>query len=226
MKKSLLFAIFAIFLLARVSYADGLMLYSSGYENGSNVSVVIPPSIASQNTFAAYFKMNYSGNDYMGYCVDYAAVDWGILYSSYTMIPLPNEVRYKEAAWLFETYGINPATSGKNVQLAIWEVMFDPNPQTVKSPAPGAGFYATSGDVDLDLADGYIQEVHGKDLTGLDFSNYRLLVSPIPNPNGNNGYYGEPQQDFIVKTPEPGMLALLGIGLLGLFLASRRRVIS
>jgi hypothetical protein len=223
MKKSLLFAIFAIFLLAKISYADNFTLYSSGYENGSGVSVVIPPSIASQDTFAAYFKMNYNGNDYMGYCVDSAAVDWDTPYTSYTMIPLPNEDRYKRAAWLFGTYGTKPDTSGRYVQLAIWEVMFDPNPQTVKSPAPGAGFYVASGGLNLDLVDGYIQEVLAKDLTDFDASNYRLLVSPSPGPNK---YYGEPQQDFIVKTPEPGMLALLGIGLLGLFLVARRKVNS
>jgi hypothetical protein len=136
------------------------------------------------------------------------------------MISLPNEDRYKEAAWLFETYGTNPATSGKNVQLAIWEVMFDPNPQTVKVGVQG-DFYVTANDsANLDTVDTYV----GWALlnhSDFDASSYRLLVSP----NANH-YYGEEHQDFIIKTPEPGMLALLGIGLLGLVLVTRRKARS
>jgi hypothetical protein len=216
MKKNLLLAMFAVFFLTAVSYADNFTLLSPGYENGSNVSVVLPVN-DSADTFAAYLKMNFSGVDYMGYCVDYASVDWNTLYNDYKMLSLPNEDRYKEAAWLFETYGTNPATSGKNVQLAIWEIIFDQgDPNHSVYPSDGLFYVTSAGSAILATVQGYVNEA----LTHSDFdaSSYQLLVSPLEGP-----FYGEVNQDFIIKTPEPGMLALLGIGLLGLVLVTRRK---
>ena len=221
MKKSLLLAIIAVFLLAGVSHADNFILNSSGYENGSNVSVVIPPNTASTETFAAYFKMNLGGIDYMGYCVDYAAIGWDNPYYDFSMIPIPDQARYREAAYLFEKYGQSAPSWGKEVQLAIWEVVFDQDDKNHSvSPNSGLFYVIDPGSAKLGTVQGYVDDAIANGGT-FDASNYRLLVSP-----NTSDFYGEGNQDFIVKTPEPGMLALLGIGLLGLFLAARRKVIS
>jgi hypothetical protein len=63
----------------------------------------------------------------------------------------------------------------------------------------------------------YVTEAGTKGLS-FDASAYRLLVNP------STDYYGAGTQDFIVKTPEPGSLMLLGAGMLflGLFRRARR----
>jgi hypothetical protein len=225
MKKILLLTMFTFLYLAGVSFADTFELYSSGYQNGSNVSVALPNGQA--DTFAAYFKMNFSGVDYMGYCVDYGAVNWDTNYSNYKVIPLPdtdNDIRYKQAAWLFETYGQSSPDWGVNVQLAIWEIIFDQfnqtDPNHLVYPSNGLFYVNSAGSANLATVQGYVNEALASH-PDFNASSYRLLVSP-----DSGDYYGINQQDFIIKTPEPGMFALLGIGLLGLVLVTRRKVTS
>jgi hypothetical protein len=226
MKKSLLLAIWAVFLLTGISHADTLTLVQAGLVNGSNVTVYLPPG-DSVPTFAAYYQLNFNSVNYMGYCVDYANINWDTPYDTFSMITIPNnDVRYREAAYLFEKYGQSSPSWGKEVQLAIWEVVFDQGDAN-HSVSPNSGlFYVTDpGSAKLGTVQDYVNDAinNGRNF---DVSGYRLLVSPIPDQNGGNGYYGKGQQDFLVKTPEPGMLALLGISLLGLFLAARRKIIS
>jgi len=228
MKKILLLTMFTFLYLAGVSYADTFELYSSGYQNGSNVSVALPNGQA--DTFAAYFKMNFSGVDYMGYCVDYGAVNWNTYYYNYSMIAIPdNKPQYKAAAWLLETYGGNSQTWGVNVQLAIWEVIFDYAENTHLITPYDGDFYLLvppasstygAGSANLATVQGYVNEALAPH-PDFNASSYRLLVSP-----NTEDYYGFDQQDFIIKTPEPGMFALLGIGLLGLVLVTRRKARS
>ena len=48
-------------------------------------------------------------------------------------------------------------------------------------------------------------------LAAFDMTGYFVAVSPV-----EGTYYGQPKQDFIFKTPEPGTLLLMGLGLIGL----------
>ena len=209
MKKILVLTLLVLFLMTGVSYADNFTLNESGYVGGAVIGATFPNG--SYYTVAAYYQMTFAGQTYMGYCVDYANIYWNTLYTNYTMISVPNSgpnnsKGYVEAAYLFDKYGTQSSTWGANVQIAIWTILF--NPFTLLT-------YPSS--VDPGTINSYVLEAYNHQ--NFDASAYRLLVSPNPN-----GYYGVGSQDFIVKTPEPGSLMLLGAGLLflGLFRRPRR----
>ena len=215
MKKVVALTIFMVFLLAGAARADYFQLLNHG-----GTSVAIHDPSGSAGTVAALFDVQFglSENNYQNYkafCVDPAPVDWSTRYSNYSMIAIPDSEAYREAAYLFEHH----ANNGPIAQLAVWEVVFEQlskggSLKTVKAGDGQGLFYVTglgnfSAD-DLNLADQWVADAfaNGKNF---DASSYRLLVSP-----STNSYYGVKEQDFMVKVPEPSVLALLGLGLLGL----------
>jgi len=57
---------------------------------------------------------------------------------------------------------------------------------------------------------------------GIQCLDYRLLVSPSSLTGAAASTYGAPYQDWIIRIPEPGVLTLLGIGLVVLGITRRR----
>lgn len=223
MKKGFFLVLVTVFFLAGVSHADNFKLDSTGYINGSNVSLQFPNGPG--DTLAAFYKVIFNGTDYFGYCVDWATVFWDQQYTDFFMIPVPDQPRYRAAAWLFDQYGANSPTWGVNVQLAMWETIFDYDKTSHLVTPYDGDFYILmdpaasrygAGTSNPGLIQQYVDDARGH--SDFDASSYRLLVSP-----DTQDYYGVNKQDFMVKTPEPGTLVLLGAGLMAFILIARRK---
>jgi hypothetical protein len=139
------------------------------------------------------------------------------------MKALPASTPYMQAAYIYENYGNVNASAA---QIAIWEVVFE----GLSGGTPGSTdadltsqieFYVANNTINAqDLADAKIYVADAL-ANGNNFSNasaYRLLVSPTET----GAHYGVADQDFLVRVPEPGVLTLLGLGLVALGITRRR----
>jgi hypothetical protein len=225
LRKVLLFAACMVLLLAGVAQADYLRLETSGVDF-TNLTIHDPAMApgGTTGTVAGRFTVDFgpstsSFTKYQAFCVDPATVNWNTWYNSYTMIDLPDLVPYKQAAYIYDKYGNLNASAA---QIAIWEVVFE----GLSGGTPGATdadlqtqyeFYATNiNATDLADAKSYLTDALAN---GSNYSNgsYHLLVS-----SSTQGYYLDPWQDWIVRVPEPGVLTLLGLGLVALGITRRR----
>jgi hypothetical protein len=131
---------------------------------------------------------------------------------------------YEAAAWLAQQL---MAASGNpqeqaDIQYAIWEI-FDPG-------APGSGdpgaFSYISGQ-DLANAEYWYNLAIGQNYTGVQLGNvYFYTYDPdggAPTCANGSPCPSSPPQEFIVVSPEPGTLLLLGAGLAGLLLLSLKK---
>lgn len=116
-------------------------------------------------------------------------------YGTYTAAQL-----YAQAAWLttqFNQYLSNNPTQIISLQYAIWD-LFDPNAPT----NAGAQAWILSAE---------------QNYGSVNLNNFEIVTNV--GPLALTGQV----QEFIVPTPEPGTIALLGIALLGLVFIARRK---
>lgn len=116
-------------------------------------------------------------------------------YATYTAAQL-----YAQAAWLtmqFNQYLSSDPAQIIALQYAIWD-LFDPNAPT----NPGAQAWILSAE---------------QNYGSVDLNNFEVVTNVGPLTLTGQ------VQEFIVPTPEPGTLALLGIALMGLVFAVRRK---
>lgn len=167
-------------------------------EAGGNSYGSVPAGV-----YNVAIDMNGDGNyeTFSGYCVDPNLVSSSP--SPYSIINIPDADNYLQAAYIFSTWGtpsLNQAAA--DVQSAIWSVV--------------GGFFFPAGlsENALNMTSEAAAAVDaGWNSTG----GLALAVSPFAG-----AHYGEGYQDFIIRTPEPGSIFLLGLGVLGIGIAGRR----
>jgi hypothetical protein len=155
---------------------------------------------------------------FAGFCVD--PVYSPTSYQQYYLNPVPDEINYERAAYLFSKYGsaftgsTNQAIAA-NVQLAIWELMFETN-GTFNTSDGGFKVNNSGWAASSQL---YVGEAELADLSSFHPNQDGIIVAMNPQAGYGTGY-----QDYMIRAvPEPSSLLLLGSGFVGLGLWGRRK---
>jgi hypothetical protein len=211
-KKVLVLATCMVFLMAGAVQAETVTYF--GVSPGETIGIVAPTIPSSGGAYAGMYNFAisdgsglYTGS-YKGYCVEPA-----IASSSFTatIIAVTEGSRYEAAAYLLGKYYDTTSTianKAAQVQMAVWELVWD----------FGGTYNLANGTFQTST---YTSEVNAliteavAALPGFTPSGYYVAQAPA-------GAFGSAPQDFIFKTPEPGVLTLLGLGLVALGITRRR----
>jgi hypothetical protein len=190
-----LLAAAALLFLVPSAFADSIVTVNGTYAFANN-GYGIPPYGGTLNGQAEQF-----------YCVDFshditAGQSWKVIITDlssadYSSTYLKSQNTYLEFVWLItQMIGTSDKTAQAADQWAIWSLTGGSDPFTGLNSASTLLFNAQTA-----VTGGF---------TGQGWE----ILTPAP------GNYG---QEFVVKTPEPSSLLLLGAGLCGLFLFQYRK---
>ena len=208
-KAGIIFTVVLVFILSSTLWANPVMLYWVSVSPGLNMPVTAAGTTYNSMPTGVYnvaIDMNGDGNYQMfsANCVD--PIFASTSPNPYSIIAIPDQDNYLQAAYIFSQFGEPLGNQdAADRQAAIWSVI--------------GGFSFPNGlsQNALNMIAEAVEAVNGGwNATG----GLSLAVSP-----SEGEYYGDGYQDFIIRTPEPGSILLLGLGLMGVGIMGRKKML-
>jgi hypothetical protein len=199
--------------LTNYTYAPGKSLKTTDSSNSSN----------NFNGQGGQFTGTYDSNAFVTFCADLAqSFNFNTLYNDYVVVDGVTAFGYNKSLDIDRvmSYFLDTGYPTNNVESAvaqatIWEVLYE-----------NSSYGFTSGNMLISSLDGATQTA----LTTFD-STFWSSLSSITITHHFDQLFSEKNQDFLIEgelpppppVPEPGMFALLGLGLVGLSSTLRRK---
>ena len=209
----LIAAFLALPMAANAGIIGNVSLTEYSYYPAGNVSY---PSGAAGSYYLDYQVSINGGGQVEAFCVEDSNSPPNT--QTYTLLTVDSGLadfgliaqNYMAAAWIAENY----LASKPGAQIAIWEVVFD---GVGNLDLGDGGFQSTSYVTDANAILAAVALQNGFSAS----SQWYLAVNPTVAQGGTIST--SPYQNYLVPTPIPGAVWLLGSGLLGLVAVRRRR---